>query len=216
MTIPKSNFSLLYARNIKGVWRNLTSAINLYPIGPLTVAIQFTLLPVSALFAGVKSLLDYATRTPASEQQYNTTKEQLNNLTVDEVGLYSKEIVGKYPAPKSKSSYSLIRLLNSSVNESDVKKRVETAFIKNQEMEVKMKMAEKGMVIQGFNVDANFLKQNAVELDKLLKAALNNEQQEMLRAKKTALISFFNTPHNNGKRTQNIIIDVCSSVPSPQ
>lgn len=209
ITAQKISFTSLYRRNAEGVWYDLPSLLNWYPIGPLIVFIQVMLLPVTlTIGAGIKSLVDYFTRKPLFTEDYSSTADKLSIMTEDEIENCAEAISNKYPMPTSKLSNALIELLASSVDEGKIRAKVQSQIKARKITRATECFKTQGISISSATFDVSFSKAELEDIDKCTAENLSTEKQKNTQNKRDNLVSFFTAPHNTGKKMQHAIMEV--------
>ena len=210
MAAQKVSFSSLYLRNAKGVWNDLPSLIQLYPIGPMTVVIKFLLLPLTLTIGpGIKSLIDYFTRRPLSSKDHSSVVDKLSQMSDKEIETCAAAISGKYSRPKSKSSNILAELLKDSVDERRIYAKEATQIKDRKVASGVSKLKTDGVTISSqVRFDVTFSEAEFEEIKARTAKNLSAKQKENTQNKRDNLVSFFSAPHNAGKKMQHVIMEV--------
>ncbi|MDP3268664.1 MAG: hypothetical protein Q8M40_06385 [Legionella sp.] len=199
-------FSQIYVHNFKGVWSSVTGLWDMYPSGPLTVIVQFLLLPVTlTIGAVVKSLIDFFSRKTLNETVIETVQDKLNNMNDKEIRSVIKGIQKQHPYPHSKSSIFLLKELNNS----EAKEYQITHYPAKSQMLYKIiKKMKQPMTSQ---INDRPLYDERIDPDKHNIVTVEDANQRILISR-TKLGLFLNESHNAGKKMQHVICDAVLSV----
>lgn len=199
-------FSQIYVHNFRGVWSSVTGLWDMYPSGPLTVIVQFLLLPVTlTIGAVVKSLIDFFSRKILNTTVIETVQEKINNMDDKRVRSVIKEIQKKYPYPHSKSSIFLLKELNNS----EAKEYQITHYPAKSQMIYKIIKKMKRSMTSHRNNRPLF--DGRIDTDKHTIVTVEDANQRLLISR-TKLGLFLNESHNAGKKMQHVICDAVLSV----
>ncbi len=177
----------------------------MYPSGPLTVIVQFILLPVT-LTAGtvIKSLIDFCSRKTLNATVIETAQDKLNNMDDKEILSVITEIQNQYPYPHSKSSIFLLKELNNSTaKESQITHYpAKSQMIYNIIKKMKRPLTS--------HINDRSLYDERMEPDKHTIVTVDRNQRLIINRVKLGL--FLNESHNAGKKMQHVICDAVSRV----
>lgn len=199
-------FSQIYLHNLRGVWFSVTGLWDMYPSGPLTVIVQFILLPVT-LTAGavIKSLIDFCSRKTLNATAIETAQDKLNKMDDKEILGVITEIQNQYPYPHSKSSIFLLKELNNSAAKEE---QIIHYTTKSQMLHKIINKMKRPMTSP---TNDRLLSDKPMEIEKNTIVTVEDTNQRLI-INRVKLGLFLNESHNAGKKMQHVICDAVSRV----
>ena len=232
--VNKISFFSIYWRNLKGVfftpWQNLKAVLQDFqdgsgnmPLAAITSIIiigYIALLPLTlTLGAVIKSLVDFFTRKPLRDTDFNYTVQLLQNSSDLAIELCAKTISsGEYSWPKSRSSYALLQGLVG-VNEFRIRSDIENT-VKKRRLDAEPSALQGGDVnssrqalndCRDVNSSFKFTPEESAEITKAVNAERILQNQKNAVDHRAQLLAFFQAPHNTGKKMQHVIMDAVTT-----
>lgn len=113
---PQLSLKLIFRHHIKNAVNSLFTPTGHGFLGRCSIILKGLFFPLTLILAGIKSLIDYMTRRPISENTYQTILAAIPKMTDQQIKICANTIINAYPKPQSESSKKLLQSLFNRAN----------------------------------------------------------------------------------------------------
>jgi hypothetical protein len=216
MSISKNlkRFGIIYKRNVMGVLNALLSLPMLY-LFPYTTVPMFYLLPLTlTLGAGIKSIIDFATRKFLDSQSIENAKNTLHEISIEtsELNKLFKEILKSHPQSHSSKKVQADLICDRKSFEISINQHIQN-LISAKQNELDKKQTE-GLHHGAKAVGSVLSEQEKIEVKNEFIASEDYQKllEEFKQKIKSRVYIYISAKHNFGKSTHNKICEALGGI----